>query len=91
MDLFGDKDLWKILLHVEDLLGFSAFPPMTKGQCQVLQASLGFALDFEELGETGERSRKWYQYCWDLSSPGMSDKPKYSQLKVYTLRQLSHL
>lgn len=28
-DLFGDEDLWRILLHVEGLLGFSAFPPMT--------------------------------------------------------------
>lgn len=52
--LFGDEDLWKTLLHMEGLLGFSAFPPMTKGQFQVLQASLRFALDYGELGGTGE-------------------------------------
>lgn len=49
-DLFGGQDLWKFLLHVKGLLGFSAFPPMTTGQCQLLQASLRFALDFGALG-----------------------------------------
>lgn len=52
--LFADEDLWKTLPHKEGLSGFSAFPPMAKGQCQVLQASPRFALDFGELGGTGE-------------------------------------
>lgn len=52
--LFADEDLWKTLPHMEGLSGFSAFPPMAKGQCQVLQASPRFALDFGELGGTGE-------------------------------------
>lgn len=38
-NLFGDEGLWNFLLHMEGLLGSSAFPSMTAGQYQVFQVS----------------------------------------------------
>lgn len=75
---------------MEGLSGFSASSPMAKGQCQVLQASPRFALGFGELVEqasdldSGINTTRIYR-------PQVCDEANYSQLKVYTPRQLSHV